>query len=144
MTTFVLDASAALASALPSQSTANSKTFFATHDTDDFIAPHIYAWEVGNALLALFRRGLLSAPALEGSLAQMAALSLVLWPALTSPQMDDLLARARLNGLSLFDMSYLALAQAQRATLVSRDRQLLDAAQRSGVECLDLIGGVVR
>ena len=138
---FVLDASAALSWVLPSQSTVTSKSFFAEHDTDDFISPNIFSWEVGNALLALFRRSLISDNALEGGLSGLVDLGVSLRPSLSGAQMDDLVLAAKRHGLSLFDMSYLALATSERATLVSRDRQLLDAASRSGVECLDLILG---
>ena len=41
---------------------------------------------------------------------------------------------ARAYGLSAYDVAYLELAMRQRAPLATLDRQLLDAAQKSGVE----------
>ncbi len=139
MTVFVLDASAALAWALPSQRTQGTHQFFASTERETFLAPHIFDWEVGNALLGLRRRGLISTGALADVLQDLSSLAITRRPALTLDEIDDLMAIAGGAELSLFDTAYFSLAMREAAHLVSRDRRLLDVARRCGLSCVDLM-----
>jgi len=139
---FVIDASAALAWLLPSQSTAASVAFIETRGGESFIAPHIFCWEVGNVLLSLYRRrGLLSGAHAE-ALLRLDALEIDLQPALSGSAIRELDHVARDIGLSLFDAAYLALALEHRCALVSRGERLLSVAKAEDIECIDLCGPI--
>lgn len=142
MTTFVLDASAFLAWALPNQRTLATGRFFLAAENDEFVAPHIFDWEVGNVLLSLRRRGVLSGQAFAEVLADSSSLVIDRRPALTSDEIDDLMTVAGGMGLSLFDAAYLTLARSEGARLVSRDRQLLNVARTSGLGYVNLVEDV--
>lgn len=144
MTDFVIDASAVLSWIVPTQATDASVAFLAARDTQRFLAPYIMDWEIGNVLLTLLRRSALTPRDFGRARQEMAALSIEAQPPLAAEALDDLLVMSFESGLSLFDMSYLKLAIEEGAALVSRDRQLLDAAARSGVECINLVRGAAR
>lgn len=139
MSEIVIDASAALAFILPSQATGAAMEFLTRHETDAFIAPYVFAWEVSNVLVKHRQRGLLSPDAYDQAFRDLAELDINLGAALTSDEVETLGLLALGERIRLFDAAYLALAIERRAALASRDDRLLDLARRS-VPSLDLRG----
>lgn len=136
MSTVVLDASAALAWILPTQATPAAAALLNQSNGLIFEAPDIFAWEVGNVLLALDRRGVLAAGEYDEALAIYHDLVVRLSPPVF--ELDRLAVLARAARLSLFDAAYFALALDRGWPLASRDAALLSAARAAGVECFDL------
>jgi predicted nucleic acid-binding protein len=136
MSLLVFDASAALSLLVASQATPKALDLAENFDEFDLIAPDIFRWEVTNVLLALARRS----PAfdLEAGLNALSILPVELGEPLSADELDDVVAVAMSCELSLFDASYLRLAIQSDASLASRDRKLLDAADLNGIVCLDL------
>ena len=139
MSDFVVDASAALSWTLRSQSSLASEAFIRARASSDlFLAPDIFAWEVGNVLLALHRRGSLSDRAYADALFNFEVLRIERSPAATNAEISKVAILAKEIGLSLFDAAYLALAEDRDCMLVSRDERLLDVATARRVSCVDL------
>jgi len=134
--TVVLDASAALAWILPTQATPAAAALLDQSNTLIFEAPDIFAWEVRNVLLTMERRGVLA----DGEYDEAVAIYNDLMVRLSPPvfEMNRLAVLARETRLSLFDVSYFALALDRGWPLASRDEALLTIAVASGVECFDL------
>ena len=139
MSTFVVDASAALAWVLHSQSTERSGAFIQARGAEDrFAAPHIFSWEIGNVLVGLHRRGSLSQTVLSEARLALDLLRIERAAALGDAELREMTALANVVGLSLFDTAYFALAADQNWPLVSRDARLLEVALARNVQCLDL------
>ena len=139
MSTFVVDASAALSWILQSQSTPAADEFLGRRRlTDRYVAPYIFSWEVGNVLFALGRRRSLTDPAASGAYSELGALGIEPVRAPAEAEILQLGGLAREVGLSLFDAAYLALATEGGWALVSRDRNLLEVALARNVKCVDL------
>ena len=132
----VIDASAALAWMLKSQSTNAAMTFLVDRDAMIFEAPAVFEWEVRNVLLSLDRRGALTARDYDEALAIHDDLDVRLNA--QGFALHELATLAREARLSLFDASYLALALDRGWALASRDEALLTTAMLAGVECFDL------
>lgn len=132
----MLDASAALAWILPTQATPAAAALLDQSNTLIFEAPDIFAWEVRNVLLTMERRGVLA----DGEYDEAVAIYNDLVVRLSPPvfEMNRLAVLARETRLSLFDVSYFALALDRGWPLASRDEALLTIAVASGVECFDL------
>jgi predicted nucleic acid-binding protein len=135
----VLDASAALSFVLKSQSTPKAQALNRSREADQFISPDIFIWEVGNVLVKLRRRGVLSTRAFVRAYDDLAALEIDLRPALTPEEVVELGDLAFARGIRLFDAAYLALAIERNCALASRDIKLLEVAARE-VPCIDLNG----
>ena len=136
MRSVVVDASAALAWLLPSQSTTVALEFLGDAGSMTFEAPAIFEWEVRNVLLTMERRGPLAGQRYDKALADYDELQIRLNP--LTGEIWNLAAFAREVRLSLFDVCYLALAVDRNWALASRDDALLRVAAGSGVECFDL------
>ena len=135
----VVDASAAMAAVLRSQSTGSALQFLARHRAETLVAPYIFYWEAVNVLVRLRRRGLLSARGHARAVEDIAELDIEVFDA---PPVDEVLAlgdQAMNMGLRPFDAAYLALAVQLDCPLASRDSALLAVAGRH-VRCFDLQG----
>lgn len=135
MTVVVLDASAALAWLLPSQMTNAANGLLAQADSIDFIAPHVFLWEVANVLAAKARRqGIVPVEALK----RLDEVQISFDSAPDRERIPALMQVAMVAEVSLFDAAYLTLALEQGAGLASRDGALLTAAVAAGVDVFDL------
>jgi predicted nucleic acid-binding protein len=132
----VLDASAALSLLAPSQSTAMSRAF-ALALPQGLAAPWVLRIEVRHALRRLERAQRLDARAADASLAQLERL-IVFESPLERPGLDRAMTLSRANALGYFDALYLELALGSGASVASRDKALLAAAQGCGVPIHDL------
>lgn len=130
MNDVVLDASAALGLLLPSQATGAGAAFLLAAEAERFIAPYVFAWEVGNVLVRLRLRGLLAGEAYHEAFDHLSALEVAMSPAPTPDAVVALGDLAAAEGIRLFDAAYLALAVDRRCPLASRDALLLEVARR--------------
>ncbi|MGO4686469.1 type II toxin-antitoxin system VapC family toxin [Brevundimonas sp. 2YAF1] len=135
MKTVTVDASAAASWIFPGQATRAADAFLMAEEPRRFIAPSIFAWELGNQILNRARKSGASAADMLGDL-QVLEVEVAVPPAADAvlASVDSALSR-RLN---LFDNAYLQLCIDQDAALASRDADLLQAAVVLGVEIFDL------
>lgn len=136
MSTIVLDASAALAFLLATQSTTAAETFLNGLDGGGFLAPAIFTWEVTNVLQRHKTRGLRIVE-FEQALIELANLEIVIEPPILDAEVLALAREAFELELSVFDTAYLKLAIDRDSALASRDARLLTVARRY-VRCIDL------
>jgi predicted nucleic acid-binding protein len=104
---------------------------------DDLVAPSLVAAEIGNALWKSAMRGDI------GKSEATAALPVALAHFALLVPVEELVTRAIELAINLrnpiYDCFYLALAERERASLVSADARLLDAARRmKGIEARKL------
>ena len=131
----VVDASAVLAWLLPSQSTRAADAFLLNMDDHELVAPFIFDWEVRNVLVARRLAERLAMEDFAAAIAQLADFEI----AFDEPHDAESVSELALHeGLTLFDAAYLATALAETDGIVSRDRDLLTAAERRGLAIFDL------
>lgn len=134
--TLIVDASAADAWLLASQTTPSALALLEQLDAWRLAAPYVFHWEMMNLLVRQARRD----PGFDLSEAfeRLADFEIEVEPAPDAATIRRLAHLAAANGLSLFDVSYLWLTLAADGTLASRDGTLLDAARAAGQPVLDL------
>lgn len=95
---------------------------------DASLAPHLLDLEVASALRALSRRGEIPEPVARSALRQLASLPITRIPH------EPLLARCweLRDNLTVYDASYVALAETTGATLLTSDRRI---ARAPGIRC---------
>jgi predicted nucleic acid-binding protein len=98
------------------------------------LAPGSVPWEVGNGLIAGFRRGRLTARDVHDGWLSFEGIPL----RLVEVRIARALTLAQQYGLYAYDAYVLELARAQRAPLLTLDRRLLDAAADLGIEPLEV------
>lgn len=98
------------------------------------LAPSLWRYEVGNVLLAAERRGRCSSDFVMGSLDRLAMLAVAIDKDGGLHRWADTLELARVEGLTVYDAAYLELAIRENASLATRDRELMAAARRRGVQ----------
>ena len=131
---FVVDASAAFAWVLPNQASPEAQVLLERIETGTVaVVPSLWFLEVANGLLVAQRRKRVTAPERTLALQRLSAL------ALTVDEDDPLevfgrtFTLAEQFGLSVYDAVYLELALRRNLPLVTRDRALRSAADRSGI-----------
>ena len=139
MSEVVIDASAALAVIVTSQATASARAFFVEHQADAYIAPHIFSWEMVNALNRLVRRGAMTPAANIEARAGLMLLDIGIVDAVAPERISAIGERALALAIRPFDMAYLDLAVERQCALASRDGPLLAVACKY-VPCFDLRG----
>ena len=127
--TAVIDASALVEYLVGLGRGATVAALAATHD--DLHLPGIAAVEVASALRGLVRRGELGEARARLAVGDLIAFPAERWPA------EPLLARVweLREALSAYDATYVALAEALGADLVTCDERLARAAPDAGVRC---------
>ena len=134
MTTVVLDNSVVLSWCLNDErhALANRAMDFAIARAA--VAPHIWWYELRNALVINERRGRLNARDTQATLEDIARMRIAL-----DRNHDErvLFELARQYRLSAYDAAYLEVARRRRLPLASLDRRLREAATDCGVALLD-------
>lgn len=127
--TFVLDASAALALALPDERSSAGAIVAGRLKDGRAVVPPIWQYEVTNALVAARRNGRVS----EAAAARMIVLfdSLPVETA-SPPTMQALAEVAMAHGLTAYDSAYLSLALDRGLPLATLDAALARAAGEAG------------
>ena len=130
----VVDASVALAWALPDESSAYADAVLAVVERDGLRVPELWAREVANGLaVAYMRKRITSAD----ERAFLAALSVLRIDVEETPSaltvVRDGTAAAMRYGLTAYDAAYLDLASREKLTLATLDTAMLKAAEQSGI-----------
>ena len=133
MTTFVLDASMALAWHFRDEVTPRSRAVAAMSDEGLVVVPVHWFAEVANGMLMGERRQR-SRPEDTGRFAERLRLLDIEVDAIAPEEfVDRILPLARAYGLTTYDTAYLELAGRRGLSLASLDTKLNDAARRVGV-----------
>jgi predicted nucleic acid-binding protein len=127
---FVVDASVSIAwvigdEASPAADAARQRLLH-----DDAFAPSLWWFEVRNVVLINERSGRLARERADGALTYLRRQSIVLDHAADEKRLLDL---ARAHRLTVYDATYLELAQRLAAPLASLDRRLVAAARTIGI-----------
>lgn len=136
MNRFVPDTSVALAWCFEDESSPTADAILDLLVSSEAIVPAIWPVEVGNALLAGERRKRITPAEIARSLELLCSLNIRLDDARLGLGVDDLVALARSQKLSVYDAAYLSLAMREGIPLATLDRALARAAQRAGISLL--------
>lgn len=130
----VLDASVALAWCFEDETNAAADRVLEQLVETAGLVPHLWALEVGNALIGAERRGRLTQAESERFLELLRHLSLHIDLASLPQIFGEVVALAREQNLSTYDAVYLALAMRSGLPLATLDEALQRAALRCGVK----------
>lgn len=130
MSLLVVDASVAVDWLLDDELDPRASAALKLLQQDGAIVPHLWRFEVRNALLAAERRGRLSAIQVDVRLAGLLTLPI---RTDTSPDLAIAFALARARRLSFYDALYLELALRHDAVLASLDAELIQAGMAEGL-----------
>ncbi len=132
---YIVDASMAFAWVHPSQASVEADALLERITSGAaVIVPPLWFLEVANGLLAAQRRGLVTASERKRALQQMSALTVTVDDEGVRTAFGRTSALAEEHGLSVYDAAYLEVALRRALPLASRDRAILTAAGREGVE----------
>lgn len=123
---FVIDASVTLCWAFDDEAHPIAALAFELMRTESAIAPSLWWFEVRNALIVAERRGRLAMADTTIFLRELGRLGVVIDHA---PDEATVLVLARQHRLTVYDASYLALAQRESAPLATLDTDLRLAAK---------------
>lgn len=130
----VVDASVALAWALPDESSAYADAVLAVVERDGLRVPELWAREVANGLAVAYLRKRITSADERAFLAALSHLSIdVEESASALTVVRDGTAAAMRYGLTAYDAAYLDLASRERLTLATLDTAMRKAAEQSGI-----------
>jgi predicted nucleic acid-binding protein len=130
----VVDASIALAWALPDESNAYADAVLAAVEREGLRVPVLWSREVANGLAVAYRRRRITTADEQAFLAALSHLYIEVednGPAVAA--IRDATASAMRYGLTAYDAAYVDLAARERLTLATLDALMLEAARQSGV-----------
>jgi predicted nucleic acid-binding protein len=130
---FVLDASVAVAWAFADEEHPVADAALALIRNDEGCVPSLWWFEIRNVLIVNERRGRLRETDTALFLRNLARLPIVVDRA---PEEAAVLTLARRHGLTVYDASYLELAQRHAAPLATLDVALTQAAQRENISLI--------
>lgn len=130
--TVVVDASAILAWLFPDEVSVDVERIILADE--DAWAPSLIWAEVRNGLVVAERRGRIGLGTAEGYAEQFDEIGLALD---RTPNSSTVLALCRDHCLTTYDALYLELALRRKASLVTGDAKLAEAARKSGVTVLE-------
>ena len=134
MQTFVVDASVAIGWVHPAQATPQTESLLeAIADGATVEAPALWPLEVANALMVLRRRRKLTEDERQAGLGWLRRLPLRLDHEMALLAFSRLSELASAHELSVYDASYLELAQRKGLALACKDGPLRKAARQAGV-----------
>ena len=137
MAVCVLDASVALAWFVPDEGGGWAGSLLDCVTEDGAAVPGLWPLEVGNALLQAERRGRVTAAQRTGALGAIGGLPIEVDAETALRAWSETLGLAERFTLTLYDATYLELAQRRSLPLASLDRDLCAAGKALG---LDLLG----
>ena len=132
----VLDSSATLAWIHGDERTAAIEAVFDRVAERGALVPSLWHLEVANSLTVAVRRERISPAERTDALADLAQLDIAVDDETEQHAWKATMQLADLHGLSIYDATYLELAQRKRIPLVTLDKALLRAAKAAGVEVL--------
>ena len=130
MTTYVLDASVAIAWLFDDESDPRADFFLTRLENEPALVPQHWILEVRNALLVGERRGRIRADEVDERLINLKVLPV---PTDSEPDFEVAFALARAHRLSFYDAIYLELARRQGLPLATLDDRLGQAALAEGL-----------
>jgi len=134
MTAFVADASVAVGWVHPGQATAETTAMLtAIENGASLEVPALWPLEVANALTVLMRRSKLTAADHRAAIAFVKALPCHLDHEMGAIALSTLTDLAVEHGLSVYDATYLELAERRKLPLGCKDGPLKKAAKRRGI-----------
>lgn len=140
-TSFVADASVAVGWVHPAQSTDDTAaTLIAIAEGATLEVPALWPLEVANALTVLERRGKLTAAERQIALGWLRGLRVRFDHEMAGLAFSRLSELASTYRLSIYDASYLELAQRRRLPLACKDLPLRAAAKKYGVTLYSSFG----
>lgn len=127
---FVVDASVVASWAFPDQDESAAQTAFGRLASETAVSPALFWFELRNVLLCGERRGRITPAQTSRFLKHIAVL-----PIETDHEPDEssVLALARMHKLTVYDTSYLELAQRRNLPLATLDGALAKAAKAADV-----------
>lgn len=129
----VVDASVALAWALPDEGSAYADLVLSIADAEGVMVPDLWPREVANGLAMAFNRGRLTVEDEESFLTALAELSIEVDHGAPLDIIRGGVALAQQYGLTAYDAAYVEVAERERLPLATLDRRMGDAALRAGV-----------
>jgi predicted nucleic acid-binding protein len=130
----VVDASVALAWALPDESSAYADAVLAVVERDGLRVPELWAREVANGLAVAYLRNRITSADERAFLVALSHLSIgVEEPVSALTVVRDGTAAAMRYGLTAYDAAYLDLASRENLTLATLDKAMRKAADQSGI-----------
>ena len=130
----VVDASVALAWALPDESSAYADAVLAVVERDGLRVPELWAREIANGLAVANRRKRITSADERAFLTALSHLSIdVEEPASALTVIRDGTAAAMHYNLTAYDAAYVDLASRERLILATLDASMRKAAERSGI-----------
>ncbi len=130
----VVDASVALAWALPDESSAYADSVLAAVERDGMRVPELWAREVANGLAVAYLRRRITSADERAFLAALSHLGIdVEQPASALSVIQYGTAAAMHYGLTAYDAAYLDLASREKLTLATLDAAMRKAAEQSGI-----------
>lgn len=133
---FVLDASVAMAWCFPDESTPAIKGLLESMKTAAAAIPGVWYLEVTNALAIAERKRRIAPAQVAGFLAVVEMFKLEVDDQAPARAFSQILSLCRTHGLTSYDAAYLDLALRRQLPLASLDDQLRAAAQAAGIEVL--------
>lgn len=137
----VIDASVAIAWASPDENDSFADEAMRLAVEHGAAVPTLWPLEVANILVVNERRGRLTAGEAKEIMDDLKELALTVDPETTSRAMEEIAALAREHRLSVYDASYLELAQRLSLPLATLDRDLRKAAKAIGLPDFFATGG---
>ena len=134
--TLVLDSSATLAWAYGDEITPAVQEVFERVASTYAVVPALWRLEVANGLHMGVRRARLDAAERDATLADLAVLDIRTDPETDTYAWSGTVRLAERFGLTVYDASYLELAQRRALPLASLDQELREAANACGVALL--------
>jgi predicted nucleic acid-binding protein len=128
----VLDASTTLAWAFDDEAGKYSESVLEFVAENHAVVPSLWRYEIANGVLAGLRRSRLSVDEAVAFSEDLAAMDIRVDASGFSP--ITVLAEAMDSGLTAYDAAYLLLARETGLPLATRDRALMNAARKSGVD----------
>ena len=138
MSAFVLDCSIAAAWLFNDEASPETDALLDRLKNDSALVPGLWRLELGNVLAHAERRNRIAAAQIAAYLDLLNRLPIVTDTETESRALREILTLARTENLTTYDAAYLELAMRRRAELATRDKALIRAAARVGVETLPL------
>lgn len=133
---FVLDASIAACWAFDDEDHPAAAAALDRIRTDEAVAPSLWWFEVRNTLIVSERRGRLTEANTTAFLRELSRFGVIID---RTPQEAAILALARQHRLTVYDASYLELAQRETLPLATLDKELRKAAATLDITLIDAV-----
>jgi predicted nucleic acid-binding protein len=134
MSAVVIDSSIALSWCFEDEASPETDRLFERVRDDGAIVPGLWHLELANVLLQAERRGRITAKDVGVRLDLIADLPILTDPETTARAWREILTMARADRLTTYDATYLELAARRGLPLLTKDADLVRAAQRLGIQ----------